>query len=137
MTLFHAKWSLVALGVAAGLFAADSSARAQVSVRGASMPGRPSVAGPRAMPATAARTGITVNPTFQPSMVNPNPYLAPGLTLKQAAYNTKTMGDAMWHVPWWMTGYQGDVRWTPRDGWEPPSSGDVIIINGRRVKVGK
>jgi len=37
--------------------------------------------------------------------INPNPYLAPGLTLQQAAYNTAVLGRALRQVPPYAMGY--------------------------------
>jgi hypothetical protein len=89
------------------------------------------VCGALAAPAHAQRPGMTtvvrpalapvVNPFFNPVFgqnrvvpfipsvaaqgVNPSPYLAPGLTLGQAAYNTTVLGQALSNVPPYALGY--------------------------------
>jgi hypothetical protein len=48
-------------------------------------------------------------PLFVPSVamqsINPNPIIAPGLTLRQYAYNTSVMGRALSRVPPYALGY--------------------------------
>jgi hypothetical protein len=44
-------------------------------------------------------------PMQRPQTVNPNPYIAPGLTLQQYAYNTATIGRALSKVPPYAFGY--------------------------------
>ena len=51
-----------------------------------------------------AERGIT---PFRPAYayVNPNPYIAPGLTLRQYAYNTAVLGQAYSTIPPYALGY--------------------------------
>jgi hypothetical protein len=60
-----------------------------------------------ATPARAQAPGGT--PLRVPSVVaqsiNPNPYIAPGLTLRQYAYNTAVLGRALSKVPPYALGY--------------------------------
>jgi len=59
--------------------------------------------------ASAQRYPMTVNQqsaaNLYRSSVNPNYYIAPGMTLNQYAYNTATMGRAYSYVPPYAMGY--------------------------------
>jgi hypothetical protein len=44
-------------------------------------------------------------PSVAAQSINPNPYIAPGLTLGQYAYNTSVMGRALSKVPPYALGY--------------------------------
>ena len=59
--------------------------------------------------ASARAQSPSGRPLFVPSLAsqatNPNPYIAPGLTLGQYAYNTSVMGRALSNVPPYALGY--------------------------------
>jgi len=59
------------------------------------------------VPFYGMRGPITTQPTFSP-FINPidrNPFIAPGLTLQQAAFNTAVLGRAASNVPPWVAGF--------------------------------
>jgi hypothetical protein len=60
-----------------------------------------------AAPANAqSRSGTPIRiPSVAVQSINPNPYIAPGLTLRQYAYNTSVMGRALQQVPPYAFGY--------------------------------
>jgi hypothetical protein len=55
--------------------------------------------------AQAPRNRPLTVPSVAAQSVNPNPLIAPGLTLQQYAYNTKVMGRALATVPPYALGY--------------------------------
>jgi hypothetical protein len=59
-----------------------------------------------AVPSARAQSGRPLSvPSVTAQSINPNPYIAPGLTLGQYAYNTSVMGRALSNVPPYALGY--------------------------------
>lgn len=89
------RWGL-GLCVLIGALSA-SPAQAQIRTR---MPARP------ATPPVAYRS-YAYNPYFYSPypLINPNYFVAPGLTINQYAYNVAVLGQALSYVPPWAFGY--------------------------------
>jgi len=55
--------------------------------------------------ASAQPLGISGRPSIYGGPINSNPFIAPGLTLQQAAYNTAVLGQAARNIPPYLLGY--------------------------------